>query len=100
MVSALEGFNCIPPYNLGMRLEENLCFSFQVQVSLPKLGFVSMDVHPGLPRILQYALKVIYQTINLFWTIFLHTKKPSHVLMQVSISIPITSRLPCYIVYT
>ena len=37
----------------------------------------------AVPRVLRYFAKVIFQTINLLWVIFAHTKKPSHVLVQV-----------------
>jgi len=43
----------------------------------------------GLPTILRYILKVLYQTANLFWVILLRTKKPSHVLMQNPPAIPV-----------
>ncbi|XP_064406994.1 chitobiosyldiphosphodolichol beta-mannosyltransferase-like [Halichondria panicea] len=42
----------------------------------------------GLPRILRYALKALYQTMSLLWAVLIATKKPSHVLVQTPPAIP------------
>ena len=48
------------------------------------LSLIHTSLHSAFPRILHYFAKVIFQTVNLLWVIFVHTKKPSHVLVQVS----------------
>ena len=37
----------------------------------------------AIPRVIRYFVKVMFQTLNLLWIIFVLTKKPSHILVQV-----------------
>ncbi len=83
-----------PPALLdGEWLSTLSCFSIteDTVMSPPVLGpshthtdtHTHTHTHTGLPRILRYALKALYQTMSLLWAVLIATKKPSHVLVQV-----------------
>lgn len=42
----------------------------------------------GLPRILRYIFKVLFQSVTMFWVILRRTKKPSHTIVQTPPAIP------------
>lgn len=75
-----------------LRLWKPPSLPLPIDTGIIKLFFTCHYLFPSLifslvcPHLLRYVLKVLFQILNLVWVIFVHTKKPSHILVQVCIS--------------